>query len=189
MLNGTNLPNGIITTVAGNGNEFAALGDGGAATNAGISPTDVAVDGAGNLFIADLQFHRVRKVGANGMITTFAGGSTNQAKLGDGGPATNAILRYPSGVALDAAGNMFISDLSENRVRRVDTNGIITTVAGTGGAGYAGDGGPATNAMLNEPDDVAVDSAGNVFIADSANYRVRKVCDQRRHNHRCRRRH
>ncbi|HWD20016.1 MAG TPA: hypothetical protein VHB20_12130 [Verrucomicrobiae bacterium] len=173
QLNGTNLPN-LITTVAGNGtNGFS--GDGGPATNAELNyPASVAVDGAGNLFIADFYNNRVRKVAANGVISTVAGNGTNGFS-GDDGPATNAELNYPASVALDGAGNLFFADYGNGRIREVGTNGIITTVAGNGTNGFFGDGGPATNAALNYPLGVVVDGSGNLFIADSQNNLVRKV--------------
>ncbi len=175
---------GTITTVAGNGS-FGYSGDGGPATNSRLSsPTGVAVDAAGNLYIADTSNHRVRKVSASGTITTVAGsgttGSFDNGYSGDGGPATDAQLAYPSGVAVDAAGNLYIADSINNRVRKVSASGTITTIAGSGttgyaGGGYSGDGGPATDARLNYPSGVAVDAAGNLYIADGNNHRVRKV--------------
>jgi sugar lactone lactonase YvrE len=177
--------NGIITTVAGNGYGAGTgggySGDGGAATNAELNyPTGVAVDTTGNLFIAEEGNQRVRKVGTNGIITTVAGnGYTNQygsgGFSGDGGAATNAELNYPSGVAVDATGNLFIADQYNNRIRKVGTDGIIRTVAGNGIEGYSGDGGAATIAELLVPAGVAVDATGNLFIADTANDRIRKV--------------
>jgi sugar lactone lactonase YvrE len=172
--------NGIITTYAGNGAPGIYLigtysGDGGAATNAGLSnPSGVAVDAAGNLFIADSFNYRIRRVGTNGIITTVAGNGTN-AYSGDDGIATNASLDLPYGVAVDGSGNLFIADSSNNRIREVNTDGIITTVAGNGTGAFSGDGGAATAASLFEPDGVAVDGSGNLFIADSTNRRIRKV--------------
>jgi sugar lactone lactonase YvrE len=164
--------NGIITTVAGNGNGGYS-GDGTNATNVGLySPAGVAVDVAGNLFIADTYNSRIRKVDTNGIITTVAGGGTNYA--GYNGAATNAGLYSPAGVAVDAAGNLFIAEAANNVIRKVDTNGIITTVAGGGNDGL-GDGGQATDASLNYPWCVALDATGNLFIADTENYRIRKV--------------
>ncbi len=173
QFNGTNLPNGIITTVAGNGSGGYS-GDGGPATNASLYyPEGAAFDAAGNLFIADFVNNRIRKVTTNGIITTVAGnGSTGYS--GDGVAATNATIR-PAGVALDASGNLFIADWNNNRVRKVDTNGIITTVAGNGSPGYSGDGGPATSASLAYVEAVDVDGSGNLFIADTDNNRIRKV--------------
>ena len=171
--------NGIITTVAGGGTD--GLGDGGAATNATFNyPAGVAVDASGNLFIVDNQNFRVRKVDTNGIITTVAGGGAGGGTdgLGDGGAATNATLYYPDGLTLDASGELFIGDWGNSRVRKVDNNGIITTVAGGGAGGGTdglGDGGAATNATLNGPVGLAFDSLGNLFIGDTVNNRVRKV--------------
>jgi len=164
---------GILTVVAGNGTNGLS-GDGGTATSAQLaSPIGVAVDSAGNLYIADLGNSRVRKL-SNGLITTVAGGGG--AYLGDGGPATSAQLNAPYGVAVDSAGNLYIADFFDQRVRKV-SNGVITTIAGNGTHGAGGDGGPATSAQLSYPTGVAVDSAGNLYIADSSNYRVRKVAN------------
>jgi sugar lactone lactonase YvrE len=113
-------------------------------------------------------------VSTSGTITTVAGNGT-PGFSGDGGPATNASLFNPSGVAVDAAGNLYIADTTNSRVRKVSTSGTITTVAGNGTPGFSGDGGPATNASLVYPSGVAVDAAGNLYIADSQNNRVRKV--------------
>ncbi len=165
--------NGIITTVAGGGP--GGLGDGGAATNANLSePAGVAVDRAGNLYVADYFNYRVRKVGTNGVIKTVAGNGTF-GNTGDGGPAIGAELRSPTGVAVDRLGNLFIADISGNCIRKVGTNGVITTVAGNGSGGYYGDGSAATNAELNSPAGVAADGSGNLFIADSRNSRIRMV--------------
>jgi hypothetical protein len=150
-------------------------GDGGAATNASLAvPQAVAINALGNLFIADSSAHRLRKVDTNGIITTLAGNGTN-GFAGDGGQATNANLGFPSGVAADRFGNLFISDTATNRIRQVDSNGIITTVTGNGSYGYSGDGGAATNASLRSPQRIAVDVSGNLFIADMQNHRIRKV--------------
>ena len=174
QFNGVNLPtNGIITTMAGNGNNGYS-GDGGAATSARLNqPQRVALDSHGNLFIADTFNNRVRKVDTNGIITTVAGGGSES--LGDGGAATNATLNEPYGMAVDSTGNLLITDTYNYRLRKVDTNGIITTAAGNGTNGYSGDGGLATKAMLSGPSGVAVDSYGNLFIADLGNNRIRKV--------------
>jgi hypothetical protein len=166
--------NGIITTVAGNGTRGYS-GHGGPATNAELGlPQGVAVDASGNLFIADTYNMRIRKVGTDGIITTVAGNGT-LGYSGDGGAATNAELEYPWGVAVDASGILFIADSSNNRIREVGTDGIITTVAGNGTNGYFGDGGAATNAELSDPYGVAVDASGNLFIADTDNERIREV--------------
>ena len=166
-------PSGIISTVAGGG---SSIGDGGPAAQSELLPTALALDVAGNLYIADSTFgiSRVRKVDTKGIITTVAGGAGCCA-LGDGGPATKAYLAIPYGLALDAAGNLYIAQAggSNNLIRKVSTNGIISTVAGGGNA--SGDGGPATGASLGRPTGVGVDSAGNVYIAEAFGNRIRKV--------------
>jgi sugar lactone lactonase YvrE len=162
--------NGIITTVAGGG---TSADNNVPATSAQLGYLlGVAVDSGGNLFIADTSNNRIRKV-SNGVIATVAG---NRAPFfgGDNGPATSAQLWYPGDVAVDSAGNLYIADTLNNRIRKV-LNGVITTVAGGGACCFSGDNGPATSAQLYIPQGVAVDSAGNVYIADSGNYRVRKV--------------
>ena len=165
---------GVITTVAGD-ETIGYGGDGGPATAAQLYyPDGVAVDGAGNLYIADRVNDRIRKVDAAGVISTVAGSGTNGFS-GDGGAAVAAQLNFPSGVALDGAGNLYIADTFNNRIRKVDAAGVISTVAGTGRGGYGGDGGPATAAQLGGPEGVAVDGAGNLYIADSDNHRIRKV--------------
>jgi sugar lactone lactonase YvrE len=162
--------NGVITTAAGNGTSGFS-GDNGSATSAQLGqPWGVAVDVAGNLYIADTYInHRVRKV-SNGVITTVAGNGL----VGDNGPATSSQLNNPVGVALDAAGNVYMSDFYNNRIRKV-SSGVITTVAGIGTPGFSGDNGLATSAQLNGPIGVAVDSAGNLYIGDGGNNRIRKV--------------
>jgi hypothetical protein len=219
MLNGTNLPAGLISTLAGNGVGAGTglggySGDGGPATNASLNvPLDVAVDGAGNVFLADAENARIRKVGTNGIITTAAGNGT-WGYSGDGQAATNAELNYPSGIALDAKGDLFLADEDNDAIREVKASGVITTltngpflmfrvardssgnlfiaeqanqvlklgsngvmtvVAGTGQTGFSGDGGTATNATLNDPCGVAVDANGNLYIADAGNNRIRAV--------------
>src|SRR6266581_2875799 len=137
----------VISTVAGNG-RVGFSGDGGPATGTTLaSPSGVAVDAAGNLYIADHGHNRIRKVNTDGIITTVAGNGTFGFS-GDGGLATSANLWGPTGVAVDAAGNLYIADYGNNRIRRVNTDGIITTVAGNGTAGLSGDGGLATSASL-----------------------------------------
>jgi hypothetical protein len=138
-----------------------------------MSPQGVLVDATGNLFIADAN-ERVRKVATNGIITTVAGNGT-PGYSGDGGMATNAEFKNPAGVAMDSNGNLFIADELNNRIRKVGTNGIVTTVAGNGTGGYSGDGGAATNAELYYPMGAAVDASGNLFIADEVNHRIRRV--------------
>lgn len=132
----------------------------------------IALDSAGNLYIADSYNQCIRKV-ANGVMTVVAGNGT-RGYGGDGGPVTNAKLDSPTGVAVDAAGTIYIADKANNRIRRV-SNGTITTVAGNGTQGYGGDNGPATSAALNWPTGVAVDAAGNLYIIDALNHRIRRV--------------
>jgi len=166
--------NGIISTVAGIG-IGSFTGDGGPAAVASLfNPVDVAVDASGDLFIADEWNDRVREVNTNGVISTVAGNGTNGFS-GDGQAATNASLSDPAGLAVDAQGDVFISDAGNNRVREVGTNGIILTVAGNGTNGFSGDGQAATNASLSSPAGLAVDAWGNLYIADSGNKRVRRV--------------
>ena len=166
---------GIITTVAGNGTSGYS-GDGGSADSAELYyPVGVAVDASGNLFIADEYNHRIRKVSTSGVITTVAGKIGAGGYSGDGGSATAAELSTPLGVAVDASGNLFIADKLNNRIRKVSTSGIITTVAGNGTRGYSGDGGSADSAELNYFSGVAVDASGNLFIADEYNNRIREV--------------
>ncbi|MFA4828189.1 MAG: RHS repeat-associated core domain-containing protein [Thermodesulfovibrionales bacterium] len=165
---------GIITTVAGNG-QWGHSGDNGFATQASLrTPSGIAVDNAGNIYIADTYNHRIKKVDASGIITTVAGNG-QYGFSGNGGPATQATLSFPMGVVVDNAGDIYIADTYNNRIRKVDTNGIITTIAGNGYFGFSGDGGSATQTRLTIPHEVAVDSAGNIYIADTYNHRIRKV--------------
>jgi len=165
---------GIITTVAGNGTQGFS-GDGGPATAAGLkSPYGVAVDTNGNIYIADEANQRIRKVSSSGVITTVAGNGT-QGFSGDGGPATAASLNYPAEVVVDNMGYLYIADTLNQRIRVVNTSGVITTIVGNGITGSGGDGGPATSANLDDPVGVALDTAANLYIADSANYSIREV--------------
>jgi len=172
---------GIISTYAGGGS--AGNVSDGPATSAGFvfpanSHAGVAVDRDGNVYIADPGDNRVRKVNTSGVITTLAGagGLGTPGFSGDGGPATAAKLQSPDGVALDAQGNVYIADTGNGRIRKVDLNGVITTVAGRGNSvSSTGDNGPALNAQFNTPTDVAVDPAGNIYIADFGNHAIRKV--------------
>ena len=165
---------GTISTIAGSGT-FSYAGDGATATAAQLNlPGGVVVDPARNVYIADSGNHRVRKVAPNGVITTVAGNG-QAGSGGDNGQATAAQLNHPLGLALDAAGNLYIADTLNSRVRKVAGDGTISTVAGNGNIGFSGDNGAATAAQLNLPSGVAVDKAGNLYIADSANHRVRKV--------------
>ena len=171
-----------ITTFAGNG-QAGFGGDGGPATQAMINRVDaLAVDGAGNVYMADEKNNRVRKVDRNGVITTFAGTGT-AGFGGDGGPAAQAQLNTPTGVCTDTAGNVFINDISNFRVRKVSPIGVITTVAGNGQGssiigttfGTLGDGGPATSASFSIVIRCATDRAGNLFVVDQGAHCVRKI--------------
>jgi uncharacterized protein (TIGR03437 family) len=170
----------VISTFVGSGSGNYA-GDGGSALKAGVpGPTGLAMDASANLYIMLTSSGRIRKVTPAGVITTYAGNGSFGFS-GDGGQAANASLFPGNGIAVDGSGNLYIADLYNNRVRKVDPSGIITTVAGTGAAdtigqgGFSGDNGLATAAQLNLPNAVAVDAAGNLYIADSSNYRIRKV--------------
>jgi len=167
-------PAGVISTVAGNGHPGFS-GDHGPAAAAQLNrPYGLALDVAGNLYVADYGNQRVRVIGTNGNITTVAGNGPN-GTVADGGPATAALLLGPHDLATDPAGNLYVSEIDGHRVRRVAPDGTISTVAGTGIEGYGGDGGPASAAQLNQPAGLALDGAGNLYIVDSLNFRIRKV--------------
>ena len=159
--------------------------EGGAATNARLFPTELAFDASGNLYVADTEEHvvydlyvkdnRIRKVSPIGIITTVAGNHPQAGQgqySGDGGPATAAGLNNPQGVAVDAVGNLYIADYGNYRIRKVSSDGTITTIAGNGTQGHSGDGGPATDAQLNAPRGIAVDRSGNIYVADSDSVRL-----------------
>jgi uncharacterized protein (TIGR03437 family) len=176
-------PGGTISTVAGTsiagyGGDYdpSSTAEGnGVATRASLShPVGLAFDAAGNLYIADSLNSRIRKMNAAGIISTVAGNGVS-GSLGDGGAATSAALYNPQGIALDGAGSLYIADTTNGLVRKVNPDGIITTVAGIRALGYYGDGGPATSALLNYPKSVVVDAEGNLFIVDSYNSRIRMV--------------
>lgn len=166
--------NGVVTTIAGTAIP-AYTGDNGPATSASLSfPRGVGLDAAGNIYIADSGNNVIRKIDKTGIITTVAGNGTSGFS-GDGGPAISAQLANVSGVAFDANGNMYLADRSNGRIRKVTVGGIISTIAGTGVAGFSGDGGPAANAQLYTPNSVAFDAAGNLYSADSSNNAIRKI--------------
>ncbi len=168
-------PAGIISTIVGTGGVSGFSGDGGPATAAKLfQVADIAIDKSDNLYIVDYINYRIRKVTTAGTISTYAGNGTTGSG-GDGGPATAAQLWFPYGVACDASDNLYIADAYNNKIRKVATSGIITTVAGTGTPGYGGDGGPATAADLFNPASIAFDAGGNMYIADDLNHRIRKV--------------
>ena len=165
---------GIITTIAGTGSP-GYTADNIAATGSALNnPADVAVDAAGNVYIADYNNQRIRKVDTSGIITTVAGNGIS-GYLGDNVAAISTRISDPLSVLIDAAGNLYIADAGNKRIRKVDTAGIITTIAGNGSTGYAGDGGLAINASLNVPSGLYLDAAGNLFFASQANHVVRKV--------------
>lgn len=171
------LASGIITTLAGGGAPADGLGDGALATDARLNePVGLGLDSAGNLFIADRENHRIRRVDIQtGVITTVAGDGV-EAFSGDGGPASAASLAGPTGLDFDREGNLLVADSRNSRVRRIDASSwIIETVAGNGDFNFAGDGGPAVDAVLDDPRGIVADAAGNLVIADSGNNRVRKV--------------
>jgi trimeric autotransporter adhesin len=166
---------GVITRVAGTGT-MGGAGDGGPATDAQLNgPIGVASTADGGFLIADQNNAVVRKVSADGVITRAAGTTGTSGSAGDDGPATDAQLDTPTGVAVTADGGFLIADFANNRVRKVSAGGVITRVAGTGTAGSAGDDGPATDAQLNGPAGLAVTADGSFLIADFFNSRVRKV--------------
>lgn len=206
-------PQGLVTTLAGNGTPGWADGTGGAVMF--NSPSGVAVDGGGNVFVADTQNHRVRKIDPGGNVTTLAGNGTpgslnhtlgtnatfNQPwgiALDTGGNAYvsdfgNSLIRKvvigstsvttfastsllgPSGLAIDAASNLYVANRNDSRVMKVTSGGTVIPFGGTGTAGFSGDGGPATSATFNQPQAVAVDAADNVYVADTLNYRIRRI--------------
>ena len=174
---------GLLTVYASRFPSRIAIGDGGPALAAGIGcPGGLTADRAGNLYVTDTWNNRIRRIDRNGIINTVAGSGPPDdiqgGYGGDDGPATSALLSVPNGVAIDSDGNLYIADTNNNRIRKVDRNGIITTVAGNGQRGFSGDGGPATMAALNQPVSIAFDAQGNLYFADSGNSRVRQVDQQ-----------
>ena len=165
---------GIITTIAGTGTAGSS-GDGGAATSAQLYyPAEVSVDISGNVYIADSDNHKIRKVTSTGIIATIAGTGT-AGSSGDGGAATSAQLNSPTGVSVDVSGSVYIAEFGDHKIRMVTSTGIITTIAGTGTPGTSGDGGAATSAQLRCPSGVSVDISGIVYIADWYFSKIRMV--------------
>jgi len=169
------LSDGRFKIIAGGGSFVGYSGDGGPALRASLRlPRALAIDSLGNVFVADSGNERIRMVARDGTIGTVAGNG-DRGFSGEGGPATAAALFAPAGLAVSPDGSVYIADTNNHRVRKIDHSGNIVTVAGNGAAGYGGDGGPARDAQLNLPLGVAFDSAGNLYVADSANNRVRMV--------------
>jgi gliding motility-associated-like protein len=167
---------GIITTIAGTKGVIGYTGDGGPAVNSLLyHPTSIAVDNNNNIYFADRNGDVLRKIDPSGIITTVSGQYTVTCGVGDGGPLAQAQFEAISGITFDKSNNLYIADYGCNTIRKVNTSGIITTIAGNGTLGYSGDGGTATQAQLAYPCTVAVDNAGNVYIPDSQNHRIRKV--------------
>jgi large repetitive protein len=163
-----------ISTIAGNGT-LGHSGDGSAATLATLNaPTGITFDPSGNLYIAEYSGHYIRKVNNAGTISTIAGTGT-ASSTGDGSAATSATLNQPTGLAFDASGNLYIAELGGNRIRKINTSGTISTIAGTGTASSTGDGGAATSATINQPTDLAFDASGNLYISESGGNRIRKI--------------
>jgi sugar lactone lactonase YvrE len=151
-------PSGTITTLA----------------QLSVLPENIALDHSGNVYVAGGLYNTVLKVTSSGVVTTIAGtGAVGSS--GDGGPAIAATLNWPEGVAVDNAGNVFVADTNNSRVRRITPAGIISTIAGTGVQGFGGDNGPGSAAQLNQPEGVSVGPDGSVYVADSFNYRIRKL--------------
>jgi sugar lactone lactonase YvrE len=170
-------PSGVLTRIAGTARPGFS-GDGGSALSAQLhSPQAIAVDSAGNVYIADSSNGRIRKVSTNGIISTVAGSTQFNGFSGDGGPAIDAVIGGPSGVAVDNAGNLYIADSVNLRIREVTTDGVIQTIAGNGGQGYSGDGGQAVQASIGVPVALCVDGAGDVYFSVGGTdlNRVRKV--------------
>jgi hypothetical protein len=172
--------NGTITTVAGNGVQGYS-GNGGSATSASLRfPLGISLDVFGNLYIADAGNHVVREVTTGGVIFNAAGNGTGAGTdtgsfSGDGGAAVSAGLNTPEDVVADTSGTLFIADTANYRIRKVTSNGIITTIGGTGSDGFSGDGGSPLQATLNLPWAVALDTGGNLLVGDMLNHRIRRI--------------
>ncbi|MBL8216434.1 MAG: hypothetical protein JNK87_37295 [Bryobacterales bacterium] len=165
---------GIIRTIAGDG-QSGFTGDDGPSSRARLSqPADIAIDAEGGIVIAEYGNRRVRRIGPDGNIRTIAGDGQDRY-FGDGGPATEASFRRPLGLALTADGSILVADTVDSRIRRIGPDGIISTIAGTATFGFSGDGGPATEARINSPGSIAVDGVGNIFFLDRGNNRIRRI--------------
>ena len=168
--------NGTIHTIAGTG-ERSSGGDGAPAVEAQLAaPNSVALDATGNVYIAEFRGNRIRRIDPAGRISTIAG--TGESGFGgDGGPAVEAQLALPAGLTIDTTGNLYVAELGNNRIRRIDPAGRISTIAGTGKRGFSGDGGPAIKAQLSGPWGVDIDHLGKIYIADSGNRGVRVLTE------------
>jgi prepilin-type processing-associated H-X9-DG protein len=163
-------PSGVVSTLAGSGNYAFADGSG---TSASFrNPQGVALDGAGNVFVADFSNNRIRKVSPSGVVSTLAGSASGNWGFADGS-GTSASFNYPTGVALDGAGNVYVADFSNNRIRKVSPSGVVSTLTGSGNYAFAD--GSGTSASFNYPFGVALDGAGNVYVADQYTHRIRKI--------------
>ncbi|RLT01367.1 MAG: hypothetical protein DWI21_18835, partial [Planctomycetota bacterium] len=163
-----------VLTVAGTGKKEYS-GDGGLARDAGAGePYGLTIGPDGSLYFCDIAFHVIRRVDKDGRISTVAG-SGKKGYAGDGGPATQALLGEPYEIKFDADGSMYLVEMVNNLVRKVDKTGVISTLAGTGKSGFSGDGGSAREATFNKPHSIALDGKGALFICDIGNHRVRRV--------------
>lgn len=178
------LPDGLVEVVAGSGpagfDNGAFAGDGGPATDARLNcPGGVAVDRQGNIYVADTLNNRIRRIDTGGVITTFAGsgatGLDSGDYTGDGGPAAQATFQFPYGLAFDANGNLYVTDHGNDVIRKIDTGGTISTIAGTGQGGFSGDGKVATRTKLHGPWSIVFDQAGDLIFTDKENGRVRMI--------------
>jgi sugar lactone lactonase YvrE len=159
---------GVVTTLAGSG--YSAFADGNSTSASFNQPTRAVVDGSGNVYVADQHNHRIRKITATGVVTTLAGSGNSTFADGNG---TSASFRYPTDVAVDGNGVLYVADTGNHRIRKITPSGVVTTLAGSGIAGYAD--GQEKEAIFNLPTSVALDSDGNLYVSDRGNNRIRKI--------------